>query len=400
MLPTVDICLLFLQNVPTDARTLNIARSLHKAGFRVAVIGWGNAAVVERWQKAGVLFQLFPQPSGKRLLFQWLTFLYRAVREVPKAHVYWAEDLYTLPLALWLRYRQKARAVVYDARELFFALASLAHRPWTQRFWERLERRSLPFVDGLLVSGPKDLAALAEHYGMLPERTLVLYNFPPYRPKQRTNYLRQRLGLAPDQPIVIYQGMLLAGRGIEHVIAALPHLPNWHFVLFGNGPAQAKLQQLAQSLQVADRCTFLGTLPYEKLLAWTASADVGVALIEPRTQSYQLALPNKVFEYCQARIPVLATNLPAMAEMIHTHQLGKTISPTAAPEEIAHHLQQLYQWSRDPAWQARCERAARQLCWEQQEHSLIAWAQQFLSHSHSSFTPGSTTQSTANAFPG
>jgi len=379
---TTDICLLFLQEIVTDARTLNIARSLRKAGWRVAIVGWKRNTAVEALSEEGLTL-LWIEPPQTRMLWQWLHFLTVALGKAPAAKIYWAEDLYTLPLALWLRYRRGAQAVVYDARELYFALSSLAHRPVIQKCWQWLEQRSLPYVDGLLVSGERDLQAMEQQYQSLPPRTLVLRNLPPYRVNGRTDRLQQHFQLPPDVPIVVYQGALLPGRGIEKIIAALPLLPNWCFAIIGAGPEENTLRRYAEQYRVADRCLFLGSVPYGELLEWTASADVGVALIEPRSYSYELALPNKLFEYCQARIPVLATRLPAMQEMIDTYNLGLTIEPSASPEQIAHHLQVLYRWKRDPQWLEHCAVVARQLCWEQQEAALLRWVDTLLRNSAS-----------------
>ncbi len=387
---TTDICLLFLQDVATDARTLNIARSLRKAGWSVTIVGWERNSAVQRLSEQGLA--LLPvQPPKTRMLWQWLHFLTVALVKAPAAKVYWAEDLYTLPLALWLRYRRGAQAVVYDARELYFALSSLAHRPVIQQFWQWLERRCLPYVDGLLVSGERDLQAMQRQYQQLPDQTLVLRNVPPYRQEGATNRLRQHFQLPPDVPIVVYQGVLLPGRGIEKIIAALPLLPNWFFAIIGAGPEESTVRRYAERYGVADRCLFPGAVPYDELLEWTASADVGVALIEPRSYSYELALPNKLFEYCQARIPVLATRLPAMQEVIDTYNLGLTIEPSASPEQIAHHLQMLYRWKRDPRWVKQCAVAARQLCWEQQEAEFLRWVDALLTATASPASKASST---------
>ena len=72
---------------------------------------------------------------------------------------------------------------------------------------------------------------------------------------------------------------------------------------------------------------------------YTAQADLGISLEENLGLNYYYALPNKLFDYIQARIPVLVSDLPEMAAVVHSYGIGKVISKTSDPLELARVIQ-------------------------------------------------------------
>jgi glycosyltransferase involved in cell wall biosynthesis len=80
--------------------------------------------------------------------------------------------------------------------------------------------------------------------------------------------------------------------------------------------------------------TILPPVPYETLLRWTASADIGLLIYSPdHALNVRLCLPNKLFEFIMAGLPVLASQLDAVSELLSTHKVGRIIS-SLAPEAI------------------------------------------------------------------
>ena len=65
-----------------------------------------------------------------------------------------------------------------------------------------------------------------------------------------------------------------------------------------------------------------GVVPQAELHNWTASADLGVLILEPINLSKRLALANKIFEYMAARVPILATNLPENRRILDSCKCG------------------------------------------------------------------------------
>jgi len=354
-----------------DARTLNVVRSFAREGYRVCLLGWGNARAVEVLRRAQVQPFLRPRPALPRVWQQWVLFALWVLvhRRQLHARAYWAADIYGLPVAAHLAHRYRS-CLFYDSRELYFALAPLRDRPRTQRILQRIEAHYIRNAHRCIVSGWLDAEELQRRY-RLAQPPLVLLNVPPYRVLPRTDRLRQSLRLPSENLVLLYQGAVMRGRGLEHTIQLLCRLPESVLCVLGDGEYRSILQQLAERFNVAQRVHWLGWRPYDELLEWTASADIGLALIEPITRSYELALPNKVFEYCMAGIPTIATDLPALRTLFERYRIGILIPPDFSPEELLRAVRTL----RIPeVWQQyhqRCREAAPRLCWEAQHSKLI-----------------------------
>mgnify|MGYP001773436019 CR=1 FL=1 len=366
-----DVCVLSMSEVVYDARTLNVVRSFAREGYRVCLVGWGDAHAADMLRSVSVQPLLRPRPRLPRAWQQWALFALWVISHWQRlrARVYWTADIYGLPLAAHLARRHTA-CLFYDSRELYFALASLRERPRTQRILQWLEAHYIRMVHRCVVSGWLDAEELQRRY-RLPHPPLVLLNVPPYRIPPRTDRLRQQLRLPSETLLLLYQGAVLKGRGLEHAIRLLCRLPDSVLCILGDGAYRETLHQMALRFNVAQRIYWLGWRPYDELLEWTASADIGLALIEPITRSYELALPNKVFEYCMAGIPTIATDLPALHMLFERYRIGILIPPDFSPEELTRAVRTL----RIPeVWQQyhkRCREAATRLCWEAQHQKLI-----------------------------
>ena len=113
--------------------------------------------------------------------------------------------------------------------------------------------------------------------------------------------------------------------------------PNTVIVMMGRdfGTTRAELEALIASEGVADRIKFMPPVPYNELLDWTASADIGLTLFPPDySRSIRFTQPNKLFEYLMAGLPVLSSQLEAIEEIIETYDVGQVI-PSLEPETVA-----------------------------------------------------------------
>lgn len=274
---------------------------------------------------------VLPPPRGRGPRFFWAA--HRAVRRaalaLPPAGAYLASDLYTLP-ALAEAARRHRAGLLYDARELYAHLDSSAGRPWVAWTWSAVERRFLPRCDGAFTVNATIARRLAEAYGV-PEPTLV-HNLPVAPAPPRTDALRARLGLPADLGLVLYQGLFRHGRGLETLVDAVARLPRAALVLVGDGPLREALVRRAEPL--GRRAHVLPFTPPADLLPLTASADVGACVLEPISESVRLALPNKLFEYLGAGLPVVVTDLPELRAVVEGFDVGLVVPP-GDPEALA-----------------------------------------------------------------
>lgn len=363
---TFDGCFIFFGDVRYDSRLSNILYSLSKKYDRLLLLQVSEQPDTFTFERCEVRSQpISPAWRGVLKFGRFYHVMWQALRHV-QAAFYCAEDVFSLPLAYWAAQRQKAR-LYYDSRELFFALAQLTHKPLRQRFWAAVEsyciRQACVFT-----SGKRDSDALHTRYRIaLPE---TIFNYPREQFPPRNSALRQRLQLPKQAVILLYQGIITDGRGIWKMLDALAWLDNRFVAVFiGAGDRLSDLRSAIQARRYEQRAFALGRVPHQALLGLTASADIGIALIEPLSESYKLALPNKLFEYVMAGIPVLATDLPAMKEVVEAYQVGLTVPSDADEKCIAEHVMTLYeQWE---SYRTNCLRARKTLSWDAQEARLL-----------------------------
>jgi glycosyltransferase involved in cell wall biosynthesis len=165
-------------------------------------------------------------------------------------------------------------------------------------------------------------------------------NISNYPLPRKNDQIRELLRLPVDHFIVLYQGMINKGRGLENSIEAFKHIPDKiHLVIIGSGPIKKELEMLVKTQQIVN-IHFLGNFPYEKLLEYTASADLGLLLIQPINISKRLTLPNKVFEYMYAGIPFISSNLPEALSIINENNCGDILF-NENPKELAKTISEL-----------------------------------------------------------
>ncbi|HOS72328.1 MAG TPA: glycosyltransferase, partial [Bacteroidales bacterium] len=111
-------------------------------------------------------------------------------------------------------------------------------------------------------------------------------------------------------------------------------------IVAGSGDVIGRLKNRVLDLELADRILFLDMMPWEELMKYTRSADAGLSLDKDTNMNYRFSLPNKLFDYISAGIPVIAGNLPEVAGIIKKYDCG-IIIPEITPEAIAEAVETL-----------------------------------------------------------
>jgi glycosyltransferase involved in cell wall biosynthesis len=217
-----------------------------------------------------------------------------------------------------------------------------------------------------------DLQAI--HYGV--RRPRLVMNCPPRQNLQADrSFLARKLGVPGETPIVIYQGMMERERhgvGLENLIECAPLLKRKAVtVLLGRGSQFTQLQQLAAKPIYEERVFVLPAVPPSQLMAHTVGATIGVIPTELWHPSLRFSSPNKLFEYLNAGLPVVTSNLPIIQRICEEYQCGLSCDPTL-PQSIADAINQLLE--NDNLYNSCCagaRRAAEFYNWERQEQTLL-----------------------------
>jgi glycosyltransferase involved in cell wall biosynthesis len=231
-------------------------------------------------------------------------------------------DLNTLWAGTQVKRRTGCR-LVYDSHELATARNRMGTgwRLWCE-FWEK---RGIPHADAVIMASPGYADAARERYGI---ESTVIVNVPEPQTPTGTRDLRAATGLPTDRTLLIYQGSIQENRGIEQVIDAVELLTDVCLVIVGYGYHRPALERLVRERGLDDRIRFFGPVPNSELVDWSSSADIGMCNIVGTSRSYRESLPNKLFEYVMAGIPVVASNFGSMGRIVEEEEVGETCDPT------------------------------------------------------------------------
>ncbi len=152
----------------------------------------------------------------------------------------------------------------------------------------------------------------------------------------------ENFGHKSVRPTLIYQGALNKGRGLELAIEVINNLPCYYLMIVGTGDLEVKLRKRVIELNLIDRVEFRGRVPYEKLHDLTSKAWIGLSLEEDLGLSYRYALPNKLFDYIKAQIPVLVSDLPEMANIVERYDIG-LVAYSREPRELANMIADFFE---------------------------------------------------------
>ena len=190
----------------------------------------------------------------------------------------------------------------------------------------------VPRCVGVITVSPPIVEELCQRYGI--KDVALIRNVPEYKDVQKSDRLREYLGLGPEVRIALYQGYLQPNRGLDRLIRAATFLdPDIMIVMMGKNrkTTQAQLEALIASEGVENCVKIIPPVVYAELLDWTSSADIGLNVASPDySLNVRYFLPNKLFEYLMAGLPVLSLSLEAMVEVINSYEVGQ-ILPSLEP---------------------------------------------------------------------
>lgn len=315
------IVLFATTDLVSDQRVHRSAITLYQEGHNVIAIGrklHGTPKTIDRKYQVKLFRMIFRKGFLFYLFFNARIFLYLLFH---RFDLVCSNDLDTL-LGCRLGCFFRRKRIVYDSHEFFTEVPELIDRPIPRKIWLIIERFCLK---GLKYSSTVSDAIADEYYQRYGVKMAVIRNLP---------LRNENFGHKSTRPTIIYQGALNKGRGLELAIEMIYNLPCYYLVIVGSGDIEVKLRKRVIELNLVDRVEFRGRLPYDKLHFLTSKAWLGISLEEDLGLNYRYALPNKLFDYIQAQIAVMVSDLPEMSKVVEEYGIG-IVAKTRNPKELA-----------------------------------------------------------------
>ncbi|HHJ49547.1 MAG TPA: glycosyltransferase, partial [Phaeodactylibacter sp.] len=311
-----------------DSRVLKESISLRKAGYEVEVCALHEGDLPEGEVIEGVpvhRIRLRSRSWSKHRLIQALKYIelwYRFIKRYKKYDLIHCNDVEPLPMCVLtkLLFNRRLR-IIYDAHELEYDKAEKGSKYYPNFVIRLAERLCLPFTDAMMVVSPLVAEAYAKHYNMKQPPTVVM-NCPYLRPQDapKPDIFRQKFGIQSNQRIFLYQGTLIPRRGLELLLELFTELPqDYVLVVLGYGPLTEMAQAAARE---NENIFFHPAVSPTELDDYTASGDIGFCLYQGNSGNHRLTIGNKIFQYINAGLPVIASSLDGLRYILREPGLG------------------------------------------------------------------------------
>jgi len=194
-----------------------------------------------------------------------------------------------------------------------------------------------------LVTISEELARRYRDHGLPGEKILVApdgVDWDAFDPAMSRAEARRRLGLKQEGFIAAYVGHLYAGRGVDHILEAAARLPEINFRLVGGHAEDVERWRAELARAGLGNVELAGFVPNREVPLHLFAAD---ALLMPYTNATPTAAwmsPLKMFEYMAAGRAIVASDLPAVREVL-AHQWNALLCEPDSGEALAHALEQL-----------------------------------------------------------
>lgn len=280
-----------------------------------------------------------------------------------RADLYVANDLDTL-LPCLVASRIFCKPLVYDAHEYFTGQYGLPERKVKYNIWKWFEKQLLPQLHYMITVSHSIAELYRSEYGISP----VVVRNASLSTAEITPVSRNEAGIKGNDLLVIYQGSgINPGRGVRELLEAMGLAKGIMLIIIGGGDMIDEIKLEAEKRKLDSRVIFLPRMPWREMMSYTMCCDAGLTLDTDTCLNQRYSLPNKLFDYIAAGIPVIASPLPEVSALVSNYGCGIVLDEVS-PRAIADALTRL----RDDRvclsdLKAAAAIAADDLCWEKEK---------------------------------
>lgn len=362
------IILSVTNDLTSEQRVHKVGMCLQKLGFEVMLVGRlkrKNLPMEPRPYKTKRLFLFFEKGPLFYAEYNFRLFLFLLFN---KADILVANDLDTL-FANYLASKFKGSVLVHDSHEYYTGVPELEGRPFVKKIWKAIERWIFPRLKYIYTVNESIAELYRKEYGV---KANIVRNFPVLlRDNDRRIKNRNELGLPENKKIILYQGSVNVDRGLVEAVEAMQYLEGAILLVVGDGDILEEVKARAQKMNVQEKVIFKKRVPFEDLRSYTLLADIGISLDKDTNINYKYSLPNKIFDYLHAGVPVLVSDLVEIKKIFSKYEAGEMIIGHA-PKHIAEKINgMLNNPEKIKRWKENIPAAAKEFCWENEARVLV-----------------------------
>ena len=354
-----------------DSRILRETSALVELGIDVKIIGIKENAL-KKISQFPFQYKLIPIWSRRifpKNYFGWcikyfeviIKYCFYLLKENPG--IVHAHDLPCL-LPAYMASKLRKFKIIYDSHELY--TEQTPNNNFVTRIWRAVERYILPRINAVIAANSSRARIMLEEYGArdLPVVVMNIANTANISKSDLLQKYLAEMGIG-QKKIVLYQGGISPERSLDILISSVLE---WEhdsvLILMGYGAEEeiANLKNIVRDMKLEDRVFFHPAVLSSDLLAYTASADVGIVIYKNDCRNNYYCAPNKFFEYAAARVKVAACDFPEIRSIVDAFKIGTIFDPSNAhsisqsvnialdmsvPDENFARLLSEYNWSRE-----------------------------------------------------
>ena len=355
-----------ISDLTTDQRVIRICSTLQQMGFEVSVIArsFADSLPLDNYVFKATRLKCYFRKGVLQYAEFNLKIFFRLL--VCKTDYLLANDLDVL-IPNYVISRVRSKKLFYDTHEYFTGVPELRDSPIKKKVWKLFEDRIFPRLNTVYTVNESVKTKYAQEYG---NHIDVIRNVPLP--------LKQNVHLCISESwkgrkILLLQGAgINIGRGGVELLEAMKHVPDdYLLLLIGGGTQWDEIAIKRTTWKLEKKVEMIGKLPPSKLQQYTAIAEIGFSLDSFQDLNCLYNLPNKIFDYIQAGVPIIATSIPEVKLIIETYQCGICIDDNQ-PLTIANAIKQMIEDKNAYArFKQNCHLAARELTWEKESVKLI-----------------------------
>lgn len=362
-----------LNNFTRDNRVLKENISLNQAGYETFIIALHEKDLAEEEVVEGIKVKrvkINKIYQGKSFIIsglKYFSFLYRAFKLTKSYDIIHCNDLETLPVGYFRKLLNRRVKVVYDAHEFEIFRSSHSH---PTRLWlnKKIEKWFIKSANAVITVSDSIADEYVKMYNIT--RPYLIYNCPSnsFSDNKTYNIFREKFNIRPDQKIFIFQGALTFGRGIDFIIDSFSKMKTDKYVsiLMGFGSYEAKIETASKE---NNNIYLHPAVDMRDIDMYTKSADWGLLTTEPISKNNDLSLPNKLFEYVMAEIPIIAFPTYEIKNKVKSNNIG-IVADDFTTEALTKAIE-LASKTNSNSYKESLQKMKQEYNWENQDKVLI-----------------------------